>query len=95
MGVVVHSQEPTPRLAIQRLRQYTPCMVRDPKELRRLADELSALTSEERAEVIAEVKRRKEFKPMPRDFKPPKLGAGGTWVGGSLRREELYDDDGR
>ena len=83
------------RLAIPRAVQYIVQMARDPKELHRLADELASLTSEERAEVIIEVKRRKEFKPMPRDFKPPKLGAGGTWVGGSLRREELYGDDRR
>jgi hypothetical protein len=31
----------------------------------------------------------------PEDWEPPVLRAGGTWVGGSLRREDLYDDDGR
>ena len=70
-------------------------MGRDPKELQHLADQLAALTPEERAKVLLEVKRHKEFKPLPRNFKPPKLGAGGKWVGGSLRREDLHGDDGR
>ncbi len=29
------------------------------------------------------------------DWEPPVLRGGGTWVGGSLRREDMYDDDGR
>jgi hypothetical protein len=33
--------------------------------------------------------------PLPEDWEPPLLRAGGTWVGGSLRREDIYDDDGR
>lgn len=33
--------------------------------------------------------------PVPADWQPPLLRAGGTWVGGSLRREDIYDDDGR
>ena len=33
--------------------------------------------------------------PLPEDWEPPVLRAGGTWVGGSLRREDIYDDDGR
>ena len=70
-------------------------MARDPKELQLLAEELAALTPEERGRVIAEAKRREKFKPMPQDFKPPVLSLGGAWTGGSLRREELYGDDGR
>ena len=31
----------------------------------------------------------------PDDWEPPVLRAGGTWVGGSVRREDIYDDDGR
>lgn len=36
-----------------------------------------------------------EPRPVPEDWEPPVLRAGGTWVGGSLRREDIYDDDGR
>lgn len=32
---------------------------------------------------------------VPDDWEPPLLRCGGTWIGGSLRREDLYDDDGR
>jgi hypothetical protein len=32
---------------------------------------------------------------LPDDWEPPVLRAGGTWIGGSLRREDIYDDDGR
>ncbi|HSN96664.1 MAG TPA: hypothetical protein VLS89_00155 [Candidatus Nanopelagicales bacterium] len=39
--------------------------------------------------------RSKEPGPVPADWEPPLLRAGGTWIGGSLRREEIYDDDGR
>lgn len=34
-------------------------------------------------------------RPVPAGWEPPLLRAGGTWIGGSLRREEIYDDDGR
>lgn len=70
-------------------------MARGPKDLQRLTDELAALTPEERAKVMADVRHRKELKSLPRSFRPPKLGVGGQWVGGSLRREEMYGDDGR
>lgn len=71
-------------------------MARDPDELRRLARELAALTPEERARVIAEATRDEvEFKPLPAGFKPSHLKLGGPWQGGTLRREEIYGDDGR
>lgn len=45
---------------------------------------------------MADVRHRKEqLKPLPRGFKPPRLGVGGQWVGGTLRREEIYGDDCR
>ncbi len=69
-------------------------MARDPRDLRRLVEELAALTPEERDRVIAEVTRGARFHPPPPDFVPP-LIKGGTWVGGDLRRENIYGDDGR
>ena len=70
-------------------------MGRDPKQNERLARELAALTPEERAEVMARAAKRKPLRPLPREFKLPLLGGGTRWIGGSLRREELYDDEGR
>jgi phage-related minor tail protein len=71
-------------------------MARDPRDLKRLADELTALTPEERARVLAQVRQQRAARPLPKDFKPPVLTAsGGRWVGGDLRRESLYGDDGR
>lgn len=70
-------------------------MARDPQELHRLAQELAALTPEERARVISEATGRERDRPIPRDFVPPELGEGGKWIGGSLSREEIYGDDGR
>jgi hypothetical protein len=52
------------------------------------------LTPEERAVVIADADRR-TWKPIPKDWEPPVLSGGKGWSGGSLRREEIYDDDGR
>ncbi len=70
-------------------------MARDARDLRRLAEELAALTPEEREKVIADATRGgAPFPPPPIEFKPP-LIKGGTWVGGDLRRESLYGDDGR
>jgi hypothetical protein len=36
-----------------------------------------------------------EPRPVPADWEPPLLRGGGRWIGGSLRREEIYGDDGR
>ncbi|MFZ5469039.1 MAG: hypothetical protein ACOZIN_06315 [Myxococcota bacterium] len=70
-------------------------MSRDQKELERLVAELAALSPEERAKVIAEATRKEKFRPPPKGWKPPRLSGGGEWTGGSLRREELYGNDGR
>jgi hypothetical protein len=70
-------------------------MARDPRDLERLARELAALTEEERACVLAEAGRAARLQAPPRGFKPPLLAGGTGWTGGSLRREDLYDDDGR
>lgn len=70
-------------------------MARDARDLRRLAQELAALTPEERARVLAEVAKREALRPPPRGFKRPLLTGGTRWVGGDLRRENLYGDDGR
>jgi hypothetical protein len=71
-------------------------MARDQRDLKRLADELAALSPEERASVLADVARRRLFQPLPRDFRPPVFkNSGGRWIGGSLRREDLYGDDER
>jgi hypothetical protein len=71
-------------------------MARDPRDLKRLADELAALTPEEFAGVLADVRSRRRPRPLPKDFRPPVLrDSGGRWIGGDLRRQCTYDDDGR
>lgn len=70
-------------------------MARDVRDLHRLAQELAALTPEERARVLEEAAQREVLRPPPSNFSPPVLSGGGTWVGGDLRRENLYGDDGR
>jgi len=69
-------------------------MARSPEDLRRLAKELAALTPEERARVLAE-SARDHLRPPPADFTPPLLTGGTRRIGGDLRRESLYGDDGR
>jgi hypothetical protein len=70
-------------------------MSRTPEDLARLARELATLSPEERAKVVADAEAQEAFQPWPKDFKPVVLKLGGPWTGGSLRREDLYDDDGR
>jgi hypothetical protein len=71
-------------------------MARDQRDLKRIADELAALSPEERASVLADVARRRLLRPLPRDFRPPVFkNSSGRWIGGSLRREDMYGDDGR
>ncbi len=55
-----------------------------------------ALSPEERAAVIEEARRAdQKDRPLPPNFSPPTLKLGGPWTGGSLRREDIYGDDGR
>jgi hypothetical protein len=71
-------------------------MARSPRELRRLAAELKDLTPEERARVIEEATKAAEpVKTLPKDFTLPVLKGGTRWIGGSLRREDIYGDHGR
>ncbi len=68
---------------------------RDVNKLKRLAEELAALSSEERARVIAEATPARRLRPLPRGFRPPVLEGGARWIGGALRRSLLYDDGER
>jgi hypothetical protein len=70
-------------------------VARDQKHLRRLAQELAALSPEERARVIDEATRTRRFRSLPKDFALPVLKGGTRWIGGALRREDIYGDDGR
>jgi hypothetical protein len=71
-------------------------MPRRRRDLRRLIEELAALTPEERAQVIEQAAKSVEpFRPLPKGFKLPVLKGGTRWIGGSLRREDIYGDDGR
>jgi hypothetical protein len=66
----------------------------DRKKLRRLTRELAALSPEERAQVIADATLAR-LRPLPKGFRPPVLDGGTRWIGGDLRRKDLYDDDGQ
>ena len=65
-------------------------MARSPEDIRRLAQELSAFTPVESARILAEVRSRNGFQPPPRDFSPTILTDGTRWIGGDLRRLDLY-----
>ncbi len=69
-------------------------MPKDPRELERLAKELADLTPEERAKVLAAAERS-QFRAPPRGWRPKVLTGSKFWDGGSLTREDLYNDDGR
>jgi len=66
--------------------------VRDKRHLERLVRELAELTPEDRAHVVSEAARRQLRRAK---FSAPILRGGTGWVGGELRREELYGDDDR
>jgi hypothetical protein len=74
---------------------YKIDMVRQRKDLDQLAEALAALTPKQRAQVLSKAVRKKRFRLFPKDFKPVVLSGGGVWTGGSLSRDEIYDDDGR
>lgn len=70
-------------------------MATDPKHLERLVRELAELAPAERARLVAEAARRARKLPEAATFRRPILRGGTGWVGGDLRREDLYGDDGR
>jgi hypothetical protein len=71
-------------------------MARDTtKDLQRLAQELATLEPSERARVMADAARHDRPEPRSAELTLPVLKGGTAWIGGDLRREELYGDDGR
>jgi len=70
-------------------------MARSREELQKLAEEFAALSREERARVLALASQRESLRPPPANFQLPLLSGGAAWVGGTLRREDLYGADGR
>lgn len=70
-------------------------MVCKSEKLSRFARELAALPPEERTWVITEAMRQARFYPPPPGWRPPLLTGGKAWDEGSLRRENLYGDEGR
>lgn len=69
-------------------------MADDPRDLRRLIEKLAALLPEERARVIGQASTPERFRPLPKDFSLPVVRGGTRWIGGDLRRKDLYNDDG-
>lgn len=70
-------------------------MTADPKHFERLVRELAELRPVERARLVAEAVKRAKRLPGSAPFRRPTLGGGHEWIGGDLRREEIYGDDGR
>jgi hypothetical protein len=71
-------------------------MARNQRDLQQLIDELAGLSPEDRDRVLQGVARRERLRPLPKDFRPPLFPrSGAKWIGGSLRREEMYGDDER
>lgn len=70
-------------------------MAADPKNLERLVGELAELDPAERARLVAEARRRAKSLSPQSVFRRPTLTGGNVWVGGALRRDDLYGDDGR
>lgn len=65
------------------------------KDLQSLARELAQLEPSERARVMADAARGDGSRPRALMLSMPMLRGGTEWIGGDLRREELYGDDGR
>ena len=70
-------------------------MARVRRGLRRLVEELAALSPEDRARVIDEATHPDRFRAPQKDFKVPVLTGGTRWIGGDLRRQTTYGDDDR
>lgn len=70
-------------------------MVDDLGYLERLVRELAELTPEDRAHVVSEAAQRVRRQRPHTSFSIPILKGGTAWVGGELRREEMYGGDGR
>jgi hypothetical protein len=70
-------------------------MAADPKNLERLVMELAELDPAERARLVAEAARRAKSLSQRSAFRRPTLTGGNAWIGGDLRREDFYGDDGR
>lgn len=70
-------------------------MAQNGEQLERLARELAALDSTDRAQVLADANRLKKAAGSRQKLEVPKLSGGTEWVGGDLRRDDLYGSDGR
>ena len=70
-------------------------MATDPERLERLVQELAELTPAERARLVTEAARRARNLLKGTALHRPTLSGGTRWMGGDLRRETLYGDDGR
>jgi hypothetical protein len=70
-------------------------MARDTKDLQRLVQELATLEPSERARVMADAARHARPEPRSAVLTIPVVKGGTAWIGGDLRRDDLYGDDGR
>jgi hypothetical protein len=70
-------------------------MAQDARLIDRLARELAELAPDDRARVVAEAVRLRPVEHPQGAFSIPTLAGGTAWIGGDLRREDLYGGDGR
>lgn len=70
-------------------------MAQDAQLFDRLVRELAELAPDDRARVVAAAARLRRAQPHQNMFSVPTLTGGTAWIGGDMRREELYGGDGR
>jgi hypothetical protein len=65
------------------------------KRLQGLVEALAQLDPSERAQVVEEAARRSHAHAPPVPLAIHVIRGGTEWIGGDLRREDIYGDEGR
>lgn len=72
-----------------------PGMAQSNERIEELVRELAQLDATDQAKVFAGAARLRKASEKARKLYVPVLRGGCAWVGGDLKRESLYSDDGR
>lgn len=70
-------------------------MAQSNDRIEELVRELAQLDAADQARVVARAGRLRKASTKASELSIPVLRGGRVWVGGDLRRESLYGDDGR
>lgn len=70
-------------------------MAQSSERLERLVRELAQLDSADQSRVVARAARLRMRTARASKLTIPILHGGSKWIGGDVRREAIYDDDGR